>query len=82
MEGNDRRQISGAVPAFIWGTRENRESLRQNTVCPARDSNRAPPEYNSEALPTEPACSVRFRTNTNFSFGMKLKIGAGIAQSV
>jgi hypothetical protein len=33
--------------------RKTTNDLRQNSLCPDRDSNRAPPEYKSRALPLE-----------------------------
>jgi hypothetical protein len=39
-------------------TEENYETLGQDRPCLARDSNRSPSEYKSEALPLKPAFSM------------------------
>jgi hypothetical protein len=46
------------VPRNISGrTEENTKNLSQDSRCPVRNSNWAPPEYKSEASPLDPTCS-------------------------
>jgi hypothetical protein len=51
--------ISGYYPGIRLGVlREASLNLGQNHQCPHRNSNLAPPEYKSEALPPKQTCLV------------------------
>jgi hypothetical protein len=39
--------------AFAWRGRETMKTLRQGIRCPTRDSNGAPPEYETRSLPLQ-----------------------------
>jgi hypothetical protein len=45
---------------FLGETGENEENHNQDSRCPARDSNQAPSEYKSDALPPHPTFPVQF----------------------
>jgi hypothetical protein len=54
----DLKKITGAKPTFfIKGLRKSKKNLIQDSQYSGLNSNRAPPEYKSEALPTEPPCT-------------------------
>jgi hypothetical protein len=43
----------GSIPEFFGGTEETHQYLSYDNWCPGRDSNRAPHEYKSRALPLD-----------------------------
>jgi hypothetical protein len=49
----------------LEGLRKIAEKLSYNNQCPARDSNRASPEYKSEYLPLEPILRITEKRNIN-----------------
>jgi hypothetical protein len=53
--------IGHLIEALSWhlrGRTEENHYKSQDSLCPGRESNQAPPEYKSEAVPLEPRCAV------------------------